>query len=149
MANGIYTASLSGISTGTSLKTLMELGTSANMRATILSWWVEFDGTSGSATPIKVELIRGTGGITGTSITAEKYTDKYDAAVTVAKHTASSEGTIGVTNALESHYVHPQSGILVQYPLDREIQIPVSAFLRLRVTAAASVNASVGIVWQE
>lgn len=149
MANGIYTASLSGISTGTSLKTLMELGTTATMRATILSWWIEFDGISGSATPIKVELIRGTGGITGTSITAEKYTDKYDAAATVAKHTSTNEGTIGVTNALESHYVHPQSGILVQYPLDREIQIPVSAFLRLRVTAAASVNASVGIVWQE
>lgn len=149
MANGIYTSSVSGISTGTTLKTLMELGTTSTVRATILSWWVEFEGTSGTATPIKVELIRGTGGITGTTITAEKYTDKYDAAATVAKHTSTNEGTIGVTNPLEVHYVHPQSGILVQYPLDREVQIPVSAFLRIRVTAAASVNASVGIVWQE
>jgi hypothetical protein len=147
MSNGIYTATKDGIATGTSLKTLLEINTSSAVRATILSWWVEFSGTSGTASPILVQVARATGGITGTSLTPTKYTDKYDAAATGAKHTATVEGTVG--DILESHYVHPQSGILVQYPMDREILVPVSGFLRVQVTAAASVNATVGIVWQE
>jgi len=147
MANGIYVATNSGMATGTSAKTLIELTTTSTMRATVLSWWVEFEGTSGTATPITVKIRRGTATITGTNLTVTKYTDKYDAAATTAKHTATAEGT--ASDTLEVHYVHPQAGMLVQYPLDREIQIPVSSFLRLEVTAAASVNAAAGIVWQE
>ena len=147
MANGIYVATNNAMSTGTSTKTLLELATTSAVRATILSWWVEFDGTSGTATPIAVRIRRGSATITGTALTPTKYTDKYDAAATTVKHTATAEGTS--TDTLELHYVHPQSGILIQYPLDREIQVPVSSFLRLEVLAAASVNASAGIVWQE
>jgi hypothetical protein len=147
MANGIYVATNSGMATGTSAKTLIELATTATMRATVLSWWVEFEGVSGTATPITVKIRRGSAAITGTSLTVRQYTDKYDAAATTARHTATAEGT--ATDTLETHYVHPQSGILIQYPMDREIQIPINGFLRLEVTAAASVNAAAGIVWQE
>lgn len=128
-------------------KTAMELATAATARAVLVQWWVEFDGVSASAVPVKVEVARGSGTITGTGITAVKYKDYAPAALTTVKHTASAEGT--VTDVLEIHRVSPTSGILIQYPLGREIEVPVSSFIRLRLTAAANVNATVGMAWEE
>lgn len=143
----IYVVSTGSIATGTSLKTLLELITASTDRLTLISWWVEFDGATASDTPIKVELVRASAGITGTSITPLKYTDYAPAAATTAKHTATAEGT--PTDILEVHYVPPTAGLIIQYPLGREIQVPVSSFIRARVTAGVGVNAAVGMVWDE
>lgn len=128
-------------------KSVLELITGASTRAIITSWWVEFDGVTASNVPVKVEVCRASAGITGTTITAVKYKDYAPAAITTVKHTATVEGT--VTDVLEIHRVSPTSGILVQYPLGREIEVPISSFLRLRLTAAAVVNATVGFAWEE
>lgn len=143
-----YVSSVAAITTGTSLKTLMELQTASTGRATVVSWWVEFNGTTAANAPILVELVRASAGITGTTVTAVKYKDYAPAAAVTVKHTASGEGT--ATDVLEAHYVPPTSGLIVQYPLGREPEIPISGFLRLRVTAASgSVSANVGFVWEE
>jgi hypothetical protein len=158
MANGIYVANAVGVDTYTAAKTILEIGSaSSTIRGTVLSWWVEFQGTSGSGTPIKVELVRATAGFTGgTAVTAAntaRYTDKYDnpnygyQIGNTASAANTTEGT--ATTVIESHYVHPQSGILVQYPLDREVQIPITGLLRIRVTSATAVLSTSGIVWQE
>lgn len=128
-------------------KTAMELITGASTRGIITSWWVEFDGVTAANVPVKVELTRASAGITGTSITAVKYKDYAPAAITTVKHTATVEGT--VTDVLEIHRVPPTSGILIMYPLGREVEVPVSSFLRLRLTAAQVVNATVGFAWEE
>ena len=143
----IYTASQPDIVTGTSLKTLLEIATPSTMRATLIQWWVEFEGLVVTDSPIKVELVRASAGITGATITAVKYDDFAPAANVTVKHTATAEGT--PTDVLEPHNVHPQAGILIQYPLGREPKIPVSGFMRLRVTAAVSVQAVAGMVWEE
>lgn len=157
MAHGIYVANATGISTNNALKTILEIGSaSSTMRTTILSWWIEFRGTSGTSTPILVELVRATAGFTGgTAVTAAntaKYTDRYaDPNFGYQYGTASGANTTEGTpsTVLESHYVHPQSGILIQYPLDREVQVPIAGLLRIRTTADVAVNANAGIVWQE
>jgi hypothetical protein len=143
-----FVSTVSAITTGTALKTLMELQTAATSRAIIASWWVEFNGTTAANAPILVELVRASAGITGTTVTAVKYKDFAPAALTTVKHTASVEGT--PTDVLETHYVSPTSGLILQYPLGREPEVPISGFLRLRVTAASgSVSANVGFVWDE
>ena len=144
----VYVSTVAAITTGTALKTLMELQTASTSRATIASWWVEFNGTTAANAPVLVELVRASAGITGTTVTAVKYKDFAPAAATVVKHTASAEGT--PTDVLEAHYVPPTSGLIIQYPLGREPEVPVSGFIKLRVTAASgSVSANVGFVWEE
>jgi hypothetical protein len=50
------------ISTGTAIKTHLQIATNTTSQAIrVVEWWTEFDGAT-AATPIKVELIRHTGG---------------------------------------------------------------------------------------
>ena len=144
----VYTVAVDAIAlSAATLKSLMELQTASTRKIILISWWVEFDGTSAAATPVKVELVRASAGITGTTITALKYTDSAPAAITTVKHSASGEGT--PTDVLGIHRISPTTGIMVQYPLGREITVPVSGFLNLRCNAAATVNATVGMQWEE
>jgi len=143
----IYSVTQASISTGTALKTLMELATAATARATLVSWWVEFDGIVSTNVPIKVELARATAAITGTAVTEVKFDDFAPTPLAQGIHTATAEGTVG--DILEKHFVHPQAGLLIQYPLGREPKVPVSGFIRVQVTAGVSVNACVGMLWEE
>lgn len=145
----IYAANIDQVALAAGVaKTVLELATPATVRPVLLSWWVEFDGVNASAVPVKVELLRATGAITGTTITPEKYTDFAPASNLTVRHTATAEGT-PASSSLEIHRVHPQGGLLIQYPMGREPQAPVSSFLRLRCNSPAVVNVTVGMVWEE
>lgn len=131
-------------------KTLLELATASTARAKLISWWVEFQGVSASAKPVKVELMRATATITGTGVTETKFDDFAPTPLAQAIHTATAEGTPG--DLLESHRIHPQSGIVRDYPLGREVGVPVSGFVRIRCTQDSGetvVNAAVGMLWEE
>jgi hypothetical protein len=144
----IYVATVDAIAlSAATAKTIIELATPATIRATLVQWWVEFDGTVASNTPVKVEVARITASGTGTAYTAKKYSDFAPAALVTVEHTSTAEPTYG--DVLEIHRIPPTSGIFIQYPLGREIQIPVSGFLGIRCTAAQTVNVTVGTVWEE
>ncbi len=129
-------------------KTVLEIATPSTRSATLIQFSVEFDGTSAAVTPVKVELMRGSATITGTTITPVKFNDPLGPnALATAKYNATGEGT--ATDLIETHRVSPTAGYEKLYPLGREPQIGVSSFLRLRLTAAAAVNAAVTIVWEE
>lgn len=131
-------------------ETVLELGTAASDRAKIVSWWVEFDGVSGSAVPVKVEVGRFSAAVTtATTGTAGKFDPADGAPASTVKHTVTAEGAGAAEAGLEIHRVHPQGGMLVQYPLGRELTLAVSTFFRIRVTAAAVVNVTAGIIWEE
>lgn len=144
----LYVASVDAIAlTAATALNVIEIATASTARAKLVEWWVEFDGVTSTNTPVKVELARATAAITGTTFTPLKFDDFAPTALTTCKHTATVAGTIG--DVLEIHRIPPTSGVLIQYPLGREIQIPVSSFLRLRLTAAQTVNATVGFIWEE
>lgn len=144
----LYVATVDAIAlAAATAKTVLELATPSTVRATLVQWWVEFDGTTSTNSPVKVDIMRGSATITGTAYTALKYSDFSPTALTTVKHTGTAEGT--PTDLLEVHRIPPTSGVFIQYPLGREIQIPVSSFLRIRLTAAQVVNATVGMVWEE
>jgi hypothetical protein len=147
---GLYSITVDAIAlVGTTAKTCIELGTAASDRAFLTAWWVDFDGATSTAVPVKVEAQRASAGVTtATTLTPEKFDVADGAAAVVAKHSTSTEGA-GTLNGGEIHRVHPQTGFLREYPLGRELVIPVSAFWRLRLTAAVAVNATVGAIWSE
>lgn len=149
------------IATGTAIKTMIQLATNTTTPSIrFVEWWAEFDGST-AATPIKVELIRNTGG-PQTTLTAyaaadiAKVNDPNAPASSIQLGTALSgfgTGAAEVTPtgavSLETHFVPPTSGIYVQFPLGREPEIQVAAFMRVRVTAGASVNCYAGLMWEE
>lgn len=149
------------ITTGTAIKTHIQLATNTTTPSIrFVEWWVEFDGST-AATPIKVELIRHTGGAQ-TTLTAyaaadiAKVNDPNAPASSIQLGTALSgfsNTTAEVTPtgavSLETHFVPPTSGIYVQFPLGREPEVQVAAFARVRTTAGAAVNCYAGVMWEE
>lgn len=155
MASGIYVVNVDAVAlVAATAKTILELQPTATVRGgALIEWWVEFDGVTASAVPVKVELVRASAAATGTTAgvaNSSKFTDFASTGIVVAKHTISAEGT--ATEIVEVHRIPPTSGYSKQYPLGREPQIPVSGTfpgLRLRCTAAAGVNVTAGMVWEE
>lgn len=149
------------ITTGTAIKTHIQIATNTTTPSIrFVEWWCEFDGST-AATPIRVELIRHTGG-PQTTLTAyaaadiARWNDPNAPTSSIQLGTALSgfsntttEVTPTAAVSFETHFVPPTSGIYVQFPLGREPEVQVSAFARLRTTAGAAVNCYAGLVWAE
>jgi hypothetical protein len=146
--SALYSVTVDAIAlSAATAKTLVELTAGAQDKARLVAWGVTFDGTNGTTTPAKVELLRASAAITGTSVTPAPYDSDEGAASATAAHSATAEGT--ATTVLESYRVPPTSGLIFQYPLGREVVVPKGGLIRVRVTAAAGVNATVTLVWEE
>jgi hypothetical protein len=149
------------ITTGTAIKTMMQLLTTAGWTYRVVEWWTEFNG-SAAATPITVELIANT---TAPQTTLTTYASADIAPANDPNASSQSTGSMfslasnasgfgtgatevtptGTVRNLSTHFVPPTSGIYIQYPLGREPEIVQAGFLRHRTTAGAAVNCYVGI----
>jgi hypothetical protein len=149
------------IATGTALKTMLQIATNTTSPSIrVVEWWTEFDG-SAAATPIKVELIGNAAA--QTSLTAYVAADITPINDPNAGTSSIQLGTAlsGYNNANDpgvtpttvrqfaTHFVPPTSGIYIQYPLGREPEVQQAKFLRHRTNSGASVNAYVGVIWEE
>lgn len=142
------------VTTGTAIKTLLQVQPSATITARIVEWGISFDG-SAAATPIKVELVETSGAATVTaSVTGDitkmdgnalaggnPVTNLIQVGTTATGYTASGEGTPGTCRTWDVQFVAPTNQYVKQFPLGREPVIQVSTFARIRVTAGAAVNA--------
>ncbi len=151
------TAAKVAVTTGTAIKTMMQLASPATEDLTVVEWGISFDG-SAAAAPIKVELLQTDVAATVTAYAAAdliKWSTPNDAGslVTVGTaasgYTATAEGSIAATRVLDVQYVAPTNQYIKQFPLGREPRIPISKFLRIRVTAAAAVNCYCYLIWEE
>ena len=146
------TAARASVTTGTSIKTMLQvkLGTTAT-RGKIVEWGISFDG-SAAATPINCELI--TTGTVAATVTAHvaagiQNLDPFGTTPTTGfpftfsstGYTASAEGTITESRALDSQLIAPTSQYVKQWPLGREPWFSQLNYLRIRVHAGAAVNA--------
>lgn len=152
------TVSFVAVTTGTALKTLLQikLGASTNQTAKIVEWGISFDG-SAAATPIEVELLSTkTVGATITEFVAADIinlsdpnaaavTDDFPLAFTAAGdesgYTATAEGTITATRPFDTQFIAPTNQYIKQFPLGREPNFRGDEFIRIRVKAGAAVNA--------
>lgn len=151
------TGSPTAVTTGTAVKTMIQLSTSASSEARVVEWWWEGNG-SAAAVPGKIELLFvGSGAATVTAYAAgdiKKYDPNGRASLVTlgtanSGYTASVEGTPAGGTSSMPHQVPPTSGIYIQYPLGREPEMAVSTFLRLRNHLPAAVDAVCGIAYEE
>jgi hypothetical protein len=146
----LYCMSVDGIAlAAATAKSIAELATSAQNRARIVDWWIEFDGVDPTNAPVKVEVGRFTAAVTTASpFTEFQLQDADGTPDTVAQHSTTVEGA-GTFSAGEIHRINPTTGVIRPYPLGREWYIPKSGFWRIRCTAADVVNATLGVIWEE
>jgi hypothetical protein len=155
-------ASSAAITTGTQIRTMIQLATNTTTPAIrFVEWWVEYDGST-AATPIKTELMRHTTA-PQTTLTAYVTADiarvndpnapvssiQLGTALSGFSNTTTEVTPTGTPVSLETHFVPPTSGIYVQFPLGREPEVQVAVFARIRVTAGAAVNCLAGLMWEE
>jgi hypothetical protein len=135
--------------TAATAKSVIEISTSSTVHIGIIDWWVEFDGTTSTNTPVKVEVGRFSAAVTtASSYTSSKY-DVADGASTATPKTNTSTEGAGTASDVWIHRVSPTSGFYIQYPLGRELIVANSSFFRIRVTAAQTVNCTAGASWFE
>lgn len=156
IANGPMptTAAQAVVTTGTSIKTLLQIKASATATFKILEWGISFDGFAAAA-PIKCELLETDVAATVTASAAADIT-KYDGAAlaggdpttnlipvgtTSTGYTSTSEGSITAVRMFDVQLIAPTNQYVKQFPLGREPVVQISKFGRVRVTAGAAVNA--------
>lgn len=151
------TAAFAPVTTGTAIKTMLQIATPSTRPLTITEWGISFDG-SAAATPIRCELMQTDVAATVTAHVAagvQPFNDPNAPASLVTLgtsatgYTSTSEGSITTTRTFDVQFVAPTNQYVHQWPLGNEPQVPISKFLRVRVTAAAAVNAYTYIVWRE
>jgi hypothetical protein len=139
------------VTTGTAIKTMLQIKLPSGVQGKIIEWGVSFDG-SAAATPIECELVEtGSVAATVTAFVSNDITrmdpndiDPTTAIVTVGTaasgYTASAEGTVTATRELDFQLVAPTNQYIKQFPLGREPGFGNANILRIRVTAGAAVN---------
>jgi hypothetical protein len=151
------TAALTPVTTGTAVKTLLQVATPSTKAIKVVEWGISFDG-SAAATPIRCELIQTDVAATVTahvSAGVQPYNDANAPASLVTLgtsatgYTASAEGSITATRWGDLQLIAPTTSYVKMWPLGREFAVPISKFLRVRVTAGTAVLAYTYIVWSE
>jgi hypothetical protein len=112
---------------------------------------VQFDGASGSAVPVLVELCYCTFATNppGTNSTSRTPVQAYGRVI-AAGATAASNWTAEPTaiTVLDEFLFHPQAGVVLQLPLGTTYDCAVSEGFLIRCTAPAIVNARATLHWE-
>lgn len=149
------TSAIPPVTTGASLKTLLQVKPSATIVAKIKEWGISFDGANAAA-GIEVELIETDVAATVTASAAADIT-KLDGnalaggdpttnlivvGTSATGYTSSGEGSITAVRNLDApQLIQPTNQFIKQFALGLEPIIQISKFARIRVKAAAAVNA--------
>jgi len=136
--------------TAATARTIMSVINAANGLIRLCEFSVSFDGVSGTAEPVTVELCSSTQATAGTT-TAHTIVQLRGPTRTV-QATAARAYTVEPTTltVLKRWLVHPQTGLVVQFPLGREPEQVVTAdALCIRCTAPANVNCQGYIEFEE
>lgn len=163
IANGPMptTASFASVTTGTAIKTMLQVKASATNTCKVVEWGISFDG-SAAATPIKVELMETDVAATVTASAAadimkldgdalaggDPTTNLIPVGTTSTGYTSTSEGTITAVRTFDLQFIAPTNQYVKQFPLGREPVVQISKFLRIRLLAGAAVNCYCYVVVQ-
>lgn len=154
------TAAPVAVTTGTAIKTMLQVKPGANNPIKVKGWGISFDGAAAN-TPIKCELL--TTGTVGATVTAhvaagvQPYQDPgglvpvstVSLGTSATGYTSTAEGTITATKHLDLQYIAPTNQYVFLWPLGDEPAVKSGEFLRVRVTAGTAVNAYCWVRWEE
>lgn len=129
-------------------KTPITVIAAASHRVKIKGVEVFFKGTSATDTPVKIEIYRFSADGTGSAGTLY-VNDENDAETiqTTGKVNYSADPTLG--NIIKTWEVHPQTGLIVYFPLGEELVIKGGNKLGVACTAAQSQTVSVNLYIEE
>lgn len=128
-------------------KTVLQLVAAANHPVAVKGFGVSFDGTSATAEPVQVDILRQTTAGTMSAATPVEETNTGTTLQTTAQKTATAEPTAG--NVLRRYEVHPQAGILEKFTIEDELILAGGGRLGIRCTAPANVNVTAHISFEE
>lgn len=149
------TASQVAVTTGTSIKTLLQVQVSATLGAHLVEWGISFDGAA-LAAGIVCELLEQDVAATVTAhVTAgihrldeaavqggDPVTNLVLVGTAATGYTSSNENSPTVSRMFDSQIIDPAAGYVLQFPLgERPYLKPGTFFTKVRVKAAAAVNA--------
>lgn len=148
------TASQVAVTTGTTIKTLLQVVPSATLGMHIVEWGISFDGAAAGA-GIECELLETDVAATVTAhVTAgivrfdgpavqggDPVTNVIQVGTAATGYTATAEGTITATRVLDVQFVDPLMNYVMQFPLGERPYMKPGLFYRVRVKAGTAVNA--------
>jgi hypothetical protein len=151
------TAMRTAVATGTAVKTHLQIATPSTKDIKVKRWGVRFD-TAPTAI-IRCELVQTDVAATVTAHVAagvQPYDDPNGPAslmtlgTSATGYTASAEGTITATRTADE-WIAPIGVSYYDYEwsLGSEFRVPVSKFLRVRVTTATTNNILTYVAWEE
>lgn len=158
--NGVAptTAALVSVTTGTAIKTLLQVSPPASLDSIqVIEWGISFNGAAAAA-GIACELIETDVAATVTAHVAAGIVRVDNPAgggtqVTLGTantgYTASAEGTTAASRLLDYQLVQPFDRYEKQWALGSYPHVQSSKFLRVRVTAAAAVQAICWVMYSE
>jgi hypothetical protein len=136
--------------TAATAKTVLSVINASGGLIRMTEFSVSFDGVSATAEPVTIELGSCTQGAAGTSTSQAPVQiggPTRTVQATGARNFTAEPTTITV---LKRWLVHPQAGLVMQFPLGREPEQVVTAdALLLRVTAPATLNCQGYIEFEE
>lgn len=133
--------------TAATAKTVLQLVAPANQRLIVKRWGVFFDGTTSSAEPVQVRLLRQTTAGTMSALTPVRINAGSETLQATAQHTATAEPT--ASDVLDVLEVHPQSGADIVFPLDMQLTVAGGTRLGVECTAPAGVNVRAKMWYEE
>jgi hypothetical protein len=149
------TAAPVAVTTGTAIKTMLQIKPGATQILKIVEWGISFDGFA-AALPIKVELIETDVAATVVASAAaditkldsdalaagDPTTNIFSVGTSATGYTASAEGATTSSRDLDGpQFIAPTTQFSKQFPLGQEPVIQPGKFARIRVTAGTAVNA--------
>jgi len=147
------TASQLAVTTGTAIETVLQVKAVTAVTFKVVAWGVSMDG-SAAAAGVQWELLE-TGTVFAT-VTAHvaagivawdaqalgiASTTYFDVGTAATGFTSTSEGTITESRVFDTQFVQPTGERAWEFSLGREPVVSAVSSLRVRVKAAAAVNA--------
>lgn len=155
------TAARAAVATGTAIRTMLQIATPSTRDIQVVKWGVRFD--SAPVAVVRCELVE-TGAVACTGLTAhvaagvQPYNDGNAPASLMTLGTgatgytagSNTEGTVTATRTLDE-WIAPIGVSYYDYEwsLGNEAAVPVSRFLRVRMTTGTTINALTYVVWRE
>lgn len=148
------TASQVAVTTGTTIKTLLQVKPGATQVMRIVEWGISLDGFAAAAPGI-IELCVTDVAATVTAhaaagihkfdsealVSGDPTTSLFSVGTTATGYTASGEGTVGAVRQLDVQHIPPTGQFVLQMPLGREGMVNPAEFMRIRVKFGAAINA--------
>lgn len=145
-----YTVQVGSVTlTAATAKTMVEIAAPSTQSFRMIAVSVWFDGSVSGTSNAKVEIVRYATTGTGTAYTPLRANGEAQNKAALCTAKVSDTVEPGTPTVVKTWSVPLSSGMIVQWPLGRELYATVSTLMGIRVTAPVAAICSVDIEFEE